>query len=548
MSYLETAVQYSIDLIDDKIPSCTLVKHAAQRFLNDIEESSEYFFDEDELNTIVDFCQSFYLTEISPPIKTILQPFQIWILANVWGIKNKQTLRKKYRMANISVARGNAKTQLIALLCVYELLYGYDAQVVIAGATVKTSMEVDFDKIKKLCLQKDPNQKHIRIYYNKIVYKNNKIIVTSNESKPFDGLSGSLMLIDEMHLFLQNNVYGTLRSSMIKRSDNVMFIISTAGFSTDTEYYKLCQYSEKVLNGTIDDPSHFAALYTIDPDDYYKPDLYDNDVYIKKSNPMLGISVQKDVIVQELQVAKNSESDRISILTKHLNVFHRDNEGDAFVQHKLVTQSMCNISLDDDEFKGLEVCCGVDLSENDDISALAFMLIKDDTYYFFIDYFICSEALTTRKNRERYKEASSGGYINIMDGLAVDYDKIIEKINERNKVNPIKLISYDKYKAGDFIKKLNQLDYYLLTFSQLPSSMNKPLRELQRLFLLNRIKLQYNPITEWMFNNVIIKQNYTGLITIDKSNSESNKIDGVAAIADALGGYLISPEYGFNVW
>jgi phage terminase large subunit-like protein len=78
--------------------------------------------------------------------------------------------------------------------------------------------------------------------------------------------------------------------------------------------------------------------------------------------------------------------------------------------------------------------------------------------------------------------------------------------------------------------------------------MNKPLREMQRLFLLEKIKIQYNPITEWMFGNVITKQTYTGLITLDKSNSDSNKIDGVAAMADALGGYLLSPEYGYNVW
>ena len=95
MSNLEIAIQYSQDLLEDKIPSCFLVKHAALRFLDDISEDSLYFIDIDELNTIVDFSQSFYLTEVHPPTLTVLQPFQIWVLANVWGIKNKETLRKK---------------------------------------------------------------------------------------------------------------------------------------------------------------------------------------------------------------------------------------------------------------------------------------------------------------------------------------------------------------------------------------------------------------------------------------------------------------------
>jgi len=548
MSYLEVAINYSIDIISNEIPSGTLIKLAAQRFLNDLDENSPYFIDEDDLNIIVEFCQSFDLTEVYPPRKTELQPWQIWILANVWCIKSKDTLMRKYRVANISVGRGNAKTQLVALLCIYELLYGHDAQIILASNTTKQTMEVDYAKLKMLCLQKDPRQKHIKIYYNKITYGTNRIIVTSNEAKPFDGLSGSLMCLDEMHLFDNTNIYGTLRSSMIKRNDNIMFIISTAGLSMDTDCYKLCQYSEKVLFNEIKDDTHFAAVYTIDADDRYAADLYDNDIYIKKANPMLGVSVQSGAIKQELQVAKHSETDRVPILVKHLNLFHHHNEENEFIPYKYITQALADISLEDQEFKGQEVYCGVDLSENDDISAVSYMIKKDDVYYFFTDYFICRDALTTKKNRERYREAAENGFMIIQETPAVDYDKIIEKINERNITNPIKLISYDKYRAGDFVKKLNSLDYYLLAFSQLPSSMNRPLREIQRLFLLGKIKIQDNPITTWMFSNVITKQNFTGLVTIDKSDSDTNKIDGVSAMADALGGYLVSPEYGFNVW
>ena len=409
-------------------------------------------------------------------------------------------------------------------------------------------MEVDFDKIKKLCLQKDPGQKHIKIYYNKIVYKTNKIVVTSNESKPFDGASGSLMMLDEMHLFTENNIYGTMRSSMIKRTDNILFIISTAGFSTDTEYYRLCQYSEKVLKGEVDDASHFAAIFTIDPDDYYAADLYDNPKYIEKANPMLGVSVQKAVITAELQTAKFSESDRIGILTKHLNIFHRNNEVDAFIQHRYVEKSFKEMSIDDPEFRGCEILVGCDLSVNDDISAISYLIIKDDIYYYFNDYYICSEALTTKKNRVRYQEAQAKGQIKIIEGPAIDYSVIINDLVKRNQTHTIKLIAFDPYNAKDFLKQLDAEGFYLVKISQLGATLNGPLKELQRLFLLNKIVLQTSDITAWMFSNVVIKTGYTGLITIDKSNSGTNKVDGVAAMTDALAGYLIAPSYGFHVW
>lgn len=548
MSNLEIAIQYSQDCITGKIPAGNYIKLASQRFLDDIEDTSQYFYDADEVDTLVDFCQSFYLTEVQPPTLTILQPWQIWVLANLWGLKLKENLRKKYRLANISVARGNAKTQLVALLCIYELIYGYDAQIIIAGNTTKTTMEVDFDKIKKLIYQIDPNEKHIKIYYNKIVYETNKIIVTSNEAKPFDGMSGSLMMLDEAHLFIKNNIYGTLRSSMIKRLDNILFIISTSGFAVDTEYFKLCEYSKKVLNNEVDDSSLFAALYYVDENDIYSDAIYTNEDCIIKANPNYGVSVQSAVIKAELQTAKQNESERVNILTKHLNIWASKSKADAFVHEKYIEKSLADITLDDEQFKGCQVMVGADLSINDDLTSISYMIMKDGLYYFFNDYYICKEALTTKINKDRYKEAAKAGYITIVEGQAIDYDIIINDLKLRHNINPVKLIAFDKFNASEFIKKLDALGFYLVRISQLGSGLNAPLRELQRLFLLNKVVLQRNPLTTWMFGNVIIKQGFTGLITIDKSNSSSNKIDGVASMTDALAGYLIAPDYGFNVW
>ena len=132
--------------------------------------------------------------------------------------------------------------------------------------------------------------------------------------------------------------------------------------------------------------------------------------------------------------------------------------------------------------------------------------------------------------------------------MNIDYDVIIADINKRNEKNSITLISFDKYNAGSFQQKLLDYNYYLVKFSQLASGMNQPLMEMQRLFLLDKIRIQENPITQWMFSNVVLKRGYTGLVTIDKTNADSNKIDCVASMADALGGYLIAPSYGFNVW
>lgn len=544
MSYLQTAIDYSNDCLTNKISAGKYIKIACNNFLDYLNDNSPYFIDEDELTTLVNFIQSFYLTEVTPPTLTILESWQIWLLANIYCVKRKDNLLKKHRIANISVGRGNGKTQLFALLCIYELIYGTDAQIILAGNTTKTTMEVDFDKIKKLLYQIDPKEKHIKIYYNKIVYKNNKIIVTSNEAKPFDGMAGSVMLIDEMHLFEKNNVYGALRSSMAKRKDNILLIASTAGLNTDTEYYKLCEYSKQVLEKKLNDDSLFSALYYVDDELVKLDDIY-NDKALLQANPNLGVSVQKEVLQSELNVAKINENERTSILTKHLNIWANKVNQDCFIHNKFIEKSFDDFDLS--TLGNDDIIMGFDGSINDDITALSMLYKKDDIYYFINKYYICSESLTTKKNKERYKEAAKDGYITIIEGNAIDYQYIINDILLINKKNDVRLICFDKYNASEFVKQLDSNGFNLYRVSQLASGLNAPLREIQRLFLLNKIKIQNNPLTKWMFENIKIVQNQTGLIMLDKS-SEHNKIDGVAAMVDCLAGYLNSVDFGFNVY
>ena len=540
--YLEKAKQYCNDVLAGNIPACVFNKQACQRFLNAL-ENPLYIYKAEKANQIINFVQEFYLTETQPPRKTVLHGWQLVLVCSLYGIYKKDTDTKLYRSAYIEVGRGNAKTQTVALLSIFELVMGNDAQIILSANTNKQVMEVDFDKVKKLILQIDPKKKYFKIFYNKITYGTNKLIITSNESQQLDGLSGSFMVVDEMHLMKDLSVYNSLKSSMVKRNDNTLFIITTAGEDINSECHKMRKYCEKILDGTFSNESQFTMIFTIDEgDDYTNPKNW------MKPNPMLGISVYADAIESEVTKSVQNESEKQSVLSRHFNVWARKNEQDAYVHDKYVQQALTDIRIDDPMFKGCEVIVGADLSINDDISSITYFILKDDIYYFFNDYYICSEALTTKRNKERYKEAAKNGYIKIIEGKAIDYQVIIDDLKLRNIVNNIRLVAFDKYNASDFVKKLDAEGFYLCRISQLASGLNAPLRELQRLFLLNKVRLANNPITVWMFGNVKTKMGFTGLICLDKSGNEADKIDGVASLADALAGYLIAPEYGFNIW
>jgi phage terminase large subunit-like protein len=84
-SYKNVAIQYAMNVINDNILSCLYTKQSAQRFLNDL-NNTDYYYDDDAVNIVIDFCQSFDLTEVSPPRKTKLEPWQVFIIVNLYGL------------------------------------------------------------------------------------------------------------------------------------------------------------------------------------------------------------------------------------------------------------------------------------------------------------------------------------------------------------------------------------------------------------------------------------------------------------------------------
>lgn len=506
-------------------------------------ENPLFYIDEDNLNTIVDFCQSFDLTEVQPPRKTILQPWQIWILANLYGLYSKETLQKKYRYALIEVARGNGKTQLCALLCIYELIYGYDSQIILAGNTTKGVMEIDFDKIKKLVNQIDPKQKQIRVYYNKIVYKTNKIVVTSNESKPFDGMSGSLMLVDEMHLFGTSNVYAALRSSMVKRTDNILFVISTAGFEKESDFFKLREYGLAVLTGELKDDSQFVAVYAVDTIE----EIFTDESSWYKPNPNLGVSVNKNAIAIEVNKAKQSVTEKPQILTKHFNVWGQKDPDKIWIEEKYINAAMQKISINDEMFKGLECYVGCDLASVSDLTAVVTMIQLDDKIYFFPKFYIPEDSMNNNHNKELFRAAALQGEIEITSGNVTDYRNVTKYLLELDKHNAIIEIAYDKWNTVQWATEATEVGLFLKPFSQLPANLNKPLKAFEHLIKSGNIIIQHNSIAKFCCMNVQLLVNKMGNYSINKEN-RNKKIDFVAAASNALGTYLDNPNSIINIY
>jgi phage terminase large subunit-like protein len=67
--------------------------------------------------------------------------------------------------------------------------------------------------------------------------------------------------------------------------------------------------------------------------------------------------------------------------------------------------------------------------------------------------------------------------------------------------------------------------------------MSVPTKWVETEVLRHRLNLLGNPVIRWMFRNVVTYVDPNANIKLDKSRSR-NKIDGVVALVDAVGGWL----------
>lgn len=538
---LSISIKYSTDVLGGVIPACIYVKQAAQRFLNDL-DSTTYKYETQEVNRVITFINSLYLTEQKKPKHFILEPWQTFLISNIYGIINRETGLRKYRSAYIEMARKNGKSQIISALAIYHTLFDNDGQIVVSANSLQQARNVNFKKLKQFAKMIDPQQKYLIPYYNSIKFGGNEIIITASDPKTLDGLNASFCLIDELHEAKSNQMYNVMKSSQGGREEPIFISITTAGFDTSSFCYSLRTYCSEILSGLKKDDSQFAIIYTIDPDD----DINDKEIWVK-ANPNLNVSVYSAFLESEVTKAENSETERAGVLVKNFNQWLRANSNDIWIADAYVDAVMKPIKVTDEAYKGLECIVGIDLSSVSDITAVSYMFPIGEEYHFFNRYYLPEDSINSNQNREMIREAAAHGYIKITDGNVVDYDIILADLLEFNEHNEITSIYYDKYNSTQFAINATEAGFYMQQFSQLAGSLNRPLKEFERLIKSDQIVIEANTLTKWMFGNVILKINIMGNYSLDKS-SKQKKIDGVASIIDALGGYLESPAYGFNVY
>jgi phage terminase large subunit-like protein len=541
-------LQYANDVVEGNIVAGEYIRLACQRFLDDLQREDLYF-DEAKVDRAIRFIQSLkHYVGRSAGKQFLLEPWQSFIVANLVGLyridADGNHEERKYTYSYTQMARKQGKTALSSALALYYLIAdGESGAEVDFCANSKEQAKIAFGMSTVFAQQLDPKGKHLNCYRDKVKFDLTKSVINvfSSDASKLDGYCASCAIIDEFHESPNLLIHDVLQSSMGTRLNPLMLIITTAGFDKTKPCYSIRKTSIDILKGIKQDDSNFAMIFELDETDSWE----DESVWIK-ANPNLDVTVHRKFIREQITAAKNDPSKEVGVRTKTLNQWCDSSE--LWIPDKYILNSINKVNLDDPMFEDQVSYVGIDLASVGDLTAISIMIPRynedtnDTTYYFKNHYYLPEQTLLESSNKTLYNIWRQMKQLTVTPGNVTDYDYILNDLMKLNQQMSIHKILYDKWNSTQFVIKATEEGLPMWEYSQSLGNFNKPTRELERLIRQGKVVIDNNDITRYCFSNVVLKSDWNNNVKPIKKFNQ-NKIDGVVAMIQALGGYLDTPQF-----
>jgi phage terminase large subunit-like protein len=224
----------------------------------------------------------------------------------------------------------------------------------------------------------------------------------------------------------------------------------------------------------------------------------------------------------------------------------------VWIPDEYILKATKKLDINDFNFIGEDCYIGIDLSSNVDLTAVCYLFVKDNIYYFYLNYYLPTDTLEVRNlhaDKELYKEWFRHKYLKTTPGNITDYDYVTKDILDIDKQSEIKKIYYDRYNATAFANQCIEAGLPMEPFSQTIGNFNSCTKSFERLMLGGLVVIDDNPINRYCLRNVELRYDVNRNCKPLRMN-EKKKIDGVIAMLQALAAYeMANATYqGTNIY
>lgn len=467
----------------------------------------KYEWDISAVKRFVKFAETVKLSGTTGRRRYRCTPVQVFQFANIWGFRKNG--KRLIREVCLFIPRKYSKTTTSAIFAAWDMMYGdANAQAYVAANSYDQAQQC-FREIRGIVQSIDPSMRFFHTNRHTITFRRNERnsfaqALTANTATK-DGLSASLVLMDEYSQAKNSDLLSVLTTSMAVRREPLTIIITTASDKLFGPFALLLDGYKRVMRGELVADELFAHIFEPDVDD----DEGSEDTW-RKVQPHFGVTVQADFYEAEYAKAQRDSNAMNAFRTKLLNIF-------AEVDTKVwMTYRQANDLLRDrplQEWRGRPPCMvAFDLSVRDDFSAVAYQIYdkKNNAFHTHVDYYFPREALPYHPNRELYTVWAEQGHLKLCEGEVIDYHMIVNDILAANKYVQILNIGYDAYKSLTCVNLLraaigfNRAEKILRPVPQTYGHYTASVDSFQYGALTGKETMNNNPINVFCITNAVI--------------------------------------------
>lgn len=489
MGNLDKAKEYAQHVLTHREEHCEENILAAERFFRDLENPA-FEMDVDMVDFVIHFIENvivhqqgddmFAVSIRNKPL--LLQPWQYFVVVNLFGFYYKGTNERRFKEALIMLARKNGKTSFTAAIALAYQILDTDSgsKCYIVANSVKQAMEafgflrfnVERWNDKNIRI-KDNNQEH-SITANFGDEGSFFIQALANDESRLDSLNGNVIILDEAHTMRNSKKHGLMKKTMSAYRNSMLFVISTAGDIPTGFLANRLKYCQKVLKQLVTDDSFFIFICKANQSaDGDVVDYLDENT-LKMANPSWGVTVSLKALKEEAEQAMNDPQTRNEFFNKTLNIFTNSMNAYFNPDEFIASDSCYDWSLEELARLPIRWYGGADLSRLHDLTAAALYGVYHDGEK---DVDICiTHAFFPRINAQKKANDDgiplfgwqSDGWLTMSNTPTVLYDDIVKWfISMRERGFKIQAVGMDRKFGREFLAKMKKAKFKMIDQPQL---------------------------------------------------------------------------------
>lgn len=458
-----------------------------------------------------------------------------------WSALHNRFVRQ-FQMAWLEVARKNGKSELMAALGLYLLIFdGESSGEVYSAASDRDQAAMVFDVARDmihlspmLSRMKERGELQIIDSQKRIVYAPTRSVyrAIAAEASGNLGANASAVLFDEILAQPDERLWDYLRQSFGTRPQSLLIGVTTAGPRRDSFAYAEHEFSIRVAAEPALDPSRFVYMAFVDE----HADWLDESRW-SEANPGLGDFLNIDTLRAEALAAQN-KGDLSQVA--NFKIFRLNQWGSSKSRWLDIgvwdDSELTAGGYTEDDLTPVDAVGGLDLAETTDFTSWQ-IVFSAETRTMVVSHFWITRQAIDRKHRKmaaQFAQWEADGWLTVVEQDAHNYDAITAQILADIEKYRITMIGYDQFQAPAIVNRIeDRTDVACVKVPQTTTRMNAGSKELTRLMGLRRLATNRNPVMRWMADNSAYKQDSDGNIKPSKVES-SDSIDGITALVNAL--------------